>query len=413
MGPVAASAWEPGAPGAPQQPFARYRKLLYSYQRARAAGWTDDDFLSLVHDCDAAVAAVDGRGFRPTPFARSEALSDALGFSRTGGVWVKDETANVAGSHKGRHLMGVLLHLELVERLGLAPSPRPKLAIASCGNAAVAAAVIAAAGSWQLEVFVPGGAEPAVVARLEHLGAEVTVCPRPPGTAGDPTYESLKRAIAGGALPFTCQGNLNGLAIEGGETLGYEMVSGLLASAIELDHLVVQVGGGALASSCAQAFTEAVGAKALARLPRFHTVQTMCAHPLERAHRLVREGLLSPATQADAAPDDIDRALREAAAHRSIYMRPWPTEPKSIATGILDDETYDWLAVVGAMLRTGGQTTVVSEDLLGRARDLARAAGFRAGPTGGAGLAGLVALRSQGAVGPHERAAVIFTSAHG
>ena len=105
---------------------------------------------------------MDGHGFGATPFGRSEHLSKSLGFEAGGGVWVKDETGNVAGSHKGRHLMGVLLHLEVAERLGLAgPGPSPDLAIASCGNAALAAAVVAAAGRRRLRVFVPVDAEPA------------------------------------------------------------------------------------------------------------------------------------------------------------------------------------------------------------------------------------------------------------
>ena len=53
-------------------------------------------------------------------------------------------------------------------------------------------------------------------------------------------------------------------------------------------------------------------------------------------------------------------------------MWPWETEPHSIAHGILDDETYDWAAVVEAMLTTGGRPVVVSEELLARANQLAR-----------------------------------------
>ena len=54
----------------------------------------------------------------------------------------------------------------------------------------------------------------------------------------------LQGALAEGALPFTCQGNLNGLAIEGGHTLAYEMASDCGRRG-RLDHVVVQVGGGA------------------------------------------------------------------------------------------------------------------------------------------------------------------------
>ena len=43
----------------------------------------------------------------------------------------------------------------------------------------------------------------------------------------------------------------------------------------------------------------------------------------------------------------------------------------SVATGILDDETYDWRAVVEGMLPTRGQPLVVSEDVLLKANRLA------------------------------------------
>ena len=90
-------------------PFLRYRELLHSHHRARAAGMGEDEFVELVRRLDTAVAEVAGVGFRTTPFGRSRLLSDRLGFAPAGGVWVKDETGNVTGSHKGRHLMGVLL----------------------------------------------------------------------------------------------------------------------------------------------------------------------------------------------------------------------------------------------------------------------------------------------------------------
>jgi threonine synthase len=387
------------------EPRARYRELLHSYQRATSGGLTDDGYVALVARLDAAVAAVDGHGFTATPFDRSEKLSEVLGFEGGGGVWVKDETGNVSGSHKGRHLMGVLLHLEVAEQLGLAErAERPVLAIASCGNAALAAAVVAAAGGWQLRVFVPVDADARIVARLGALGAEVVTCPRDHGTVGDPAYTRLREELDAGALPFTCQGNENGLAIEGGETLAYEMVSDLAAGGLSLDHLVVQVGGGALASACVQAFAEAAALGVTGPVPSAHTVQTLGGHPLERAyHRVAR--LLPP----HPGEDDIDRALRKAATERSGYMWPWESEPKSIAGGILDDETYDWLAVVGGMLRTGGSPVIVSEERLAEAVALGQAAGYSADATGCAGLAGLLELLAGGVVRPHEKVAVLFT----
>ena len=183
-------------------------------------------------------------------------------------------------------------------------------------------------------------------------------------------------------------------------------MSDLLASKTELDHLVVQVGGGALASACMQAFAEAKELGAITRGPRAHTVQTFGAHPLERAYRLVER--LLPAT---AGPADLDRALSEAASHRSRYMWPWENEPRSLATGILDDETYDWVAVVRGMLSSGGRPLVVSEERLAQAHALGTDAGFPVDATGSSGLAGLLELRETGIVRPDERAAVLFTGA--
>jgi threonine synthase len=384
-------------------PFLRYRTLMHSYHVATARGLPDAGYRDLVASLDAEVAAVDGHGFRATPFFRSTELSDALGFAADGGVWVKDETGNVSGSHKGRHLMGVLIHLAVMEQAGLLdPARRRDLAIASCGNAALAAAVVARAGGWRLTVFVPPEADALLVRRLDDLGATVVVCPREPGTPGDPTYLRLRRELEAGALPFTTQGPENGLAIEGGLTLGYELVTDLRSP---LHHLIVQVGGGALASSVIQALREAADLGAMTSLPRVHTVQTAGAHPLQRACARVRALLPD-----DPAPDAIQKAMAEAAAHRPEFMWPWETPPRSVAGGILDDETYDWRAVVEGMLATGGRPLVVSEDTLTEAARLAVArTGIPVDATGSSGLAGLAGLRRSGEIGDHDRVAVLFT----
>jgi len=270
--------------------------------------------------------------------------------------------------------------------------------------------VTARAGGWRLTVFVPPDADAGAVDRLRELRANVVACPREPGVLGDPAYLRLRQELKNGALPFTTQGPENGLAIEGGQTLGYELVTDLAGPRSaggpgHLDHLIVQVGGGALASACIQALREAADFGALDRLPRIHTVQTTGAHPLERAYRRVRALL-----RGEPDPDAVRQAMARAAAHRSAFMRPWETQPHSVATGILDDETYDWRAVVEGMLLTGGRPLVVSEDSLVEANRLAVAqTGIPVDPTGSAGLAGLAGLRRSGAIGDDDRVAVLFT----
>ena len=404
-------------------PFIRYRGLLHSCHLARERGMSDGDVVALVERLDRAVGGVDGRGFAATPFVAHGALGAAMGLA-AGRLWVKDETHNVSGSHKARHLMGVLMYLEVVDALGLGPSRAGPLAIASCGNAALAAAVLARAAGRRLDVFVPTWAEAPVVAALERLGARVALCAREPGVAGDPCYRRFQDAVRAGAVPFCCQGPDNGLTIEGGETIAWEMIDALGGRPIA--RLFVQVGGGALASACAQGFADAARLGRVARPPRLHAVQTRGGFPLARAYdRLAREiaGSLElpvsindePSARADAllarAGDPIvDQALRHAATHRSAYMWPWETEPRSIAHSILDDETYDWLAVCEGMIRTGGHPIVVDEDSLVRANTLAReTTGIDVDHTGSAGLAALMQIVAGGADLGDETIALLFT----
>jgi threonine synthase len=355
-------------------------------------------------------------------------LSRELGLG-SGAVWIKDETGNVSGSHKGRHLFGVALWLAVVERLGLAPEPPPPLAIASCGNAALAAAVVARAAGRPLEVYVPPDAHPAVLERLRALGAHLQVCPRSPGVAGDPCYHAFRGEVANRALPFSCQGSDNGLIFDGGATLAWEMVSELLRQGKAVDRLFVQVGGGALASSVWRGLHEAHHLGLLAALPRIHAVQTRGAYPLVRAWDLLSRRILAEhlgLTQGEIVEDPAQRARRIseevpeaqirqelawAARHRSTFMWPWEEEPRSRASGILDDETYDWRAVVEAMLLTGGHPLVVAEDSLEKAENLAQSAGIQADATGAASLAGALELAQAKAFQPQENLAVLLTGA--
>ncbi|MDH5242489.1 MAG: pyridoxal-phosphate dependent enzyme [Chloroflexota bacterium] len=396
-------------------PFVRYRQMFRAWHVARAAGWSDERYVGLVHRLDRAVAAVDGHGFRITPFQRADALSAVLGSSPDDGVWVKDETGGVAGSHKARHLMGIMLELLVGETLDPSLEGRP-LAIASCGNAALAAAVIAHAAGRRLDVFVPTDADPAILARLEHLHARIELVRRPARRHGDPTVRRLLAAVDDGAIPFSCQGPLNGLAIEGGETLAFEMAEAIARERMTLDRVIIQVGGGALASACAQGLAEARALGVLTSVPHIDTVQTTGGWPLLRAYdRLSADldgHLAAPGTRVDVTRSRVRAALDRAAHHRSAYMWPWESEPRSAAHGILDDETYDWLAVVEAMLATGGRALVVEESELLAANELAiRTTGTTADVTGTAGLAGLLHLRRLGAIRSDERVAVLFTGA--
>ena len=157
--------WDPVTAGVTEwptetstNPYLRYRTLQHAYWLNRALGATDADHVALVERLDRAIGTVDGTGFVATPMIElSSASGKALGVDE---AWAKVETRNVAQSHKARHLMGILLHLE-VRRI----SARVPLAIASCGNAAIAAATLGKASRRAVNVFIPTWAKPGMVRR--------------------------------------------------------------------------------------------------------------------------------------------------------------------------------------------------------------------------------------------------------
>ncbi len=374
-------------------PFVAFRRYLAWDSFAAANGMTEAARTALVRQIDSDVAGVAGTGFHVTPFERADALSDALHFDMDGGVWVKDETGQVAGSHKARHLLTILLHLLTAETLDLAPwtdaADRPPLAIASCGNAAYAAATLATAARWPLRVFVPTNADPVVLALLVELRAEIVVCPRrsadPPG---DPCIHRFREAVAAGAIPFTVQGPENAWCLDGGRTIGWEMARQFEEHVIgpPLDRIFIQVGAGTFAATTMSGFTMS------GVTPRLHAVQTDSCAPLERAYAKARQ----------------PGGAAAMAAHWGEYMWPWEQVGHSAADGILDDETYDWVPVVRAMLDGNGSPVVVPESRVAEANELVRATtSVNASHTGTAGLAGLLAVRDE--VAADERVAVIFS----
>ena len=77
-------------------------------------------------------------------------------------------------------------------------------------------------------------------------------------------------------------------------------------------------------------------------------------------------------------------------------MWAWENEPVSLADGILDDETYDWVADIAQIQRTGGRVVVASELQVVAASSIApQTTSIDASPTGTAGVAGLLSIRAE------------------
>jgi threonine synthase len=337
---------------------------------------SDALFVEIVEGLEAAIADVEGRGFVESPVYDGSALAAACGVNIE--LHIKSEVNNVGGSHKARHLMGVALHMLVAEAQGAEVTN--ELAIASCGNAAMGAGVIAAAMKRPLQVYVPVWADEVVVSRLHDLGSVVNRCERREGESGDPAYLRFSEAVVRGATPFCVQGTDQPRTFDGGRTLGWEFADQVPG----IEVIYIQVGGGALATSVSRAMPEA----------RLNPVQAQGCAPLRRAW-----DLLSPEFDLDAA-----------AADPGSYMWPW-VNPQSEADGILDDITYDWLPLLERTRETGGEPVVALEPTIVEAHRLAHEhTDINVAVTGAAGLAGLITAPPTGANSDHRpKTAIIFS----
>ena len=334
-------------------PLVRYRRRSAWWSFARANGMSDAGTVALAQSV--------GGGFAVSPFSHHGGISSALEVD----VWAKDETGSVGGSHKARHLIGIMLHLRAAEERGMLTSRLP-LAISSCGNAALAAATLASAEKWPLRVFVPTWMDPAFGVGLDRFGAVVHRCERTPESGpGDPAMAAFEQAVAYGSIPFSVQGPANAWCLDTGRSIGWEMAEVLADGG--LSAVYIQVGGGALATCLGAGLGSSIPVVA---------VQTEGCAPFAAA-----------LARADLVPDP-ER-------HWPEVMVPW-SDPVSLADGILDDETYDWIGVRRAVRASGGRSVVATEALVVAAAELVARTGPPTSPTGTAGLAGLMTELAEG-----------------
>ncbi len=428
-----------------ENPFLIFKELFYSYHLAQKL---DVDYEAIVESINLKLKEVGGIDFRITPIIHGDAS--------LGKVFIKDETGNVSGSHKARHIMGNILYLEVL-RLAEIIKERPQLAIYSCGNAALAAATVAKAAGYKIDVFVPPDINPKVDQQLLAYQANVVKCIRKDGESGDPCYNRFQEALKEGAVACSCAGTDNWSNIEGGQTLFLEALSQFTSVGIDqsdklpIDSVVIQVGGGALASSGVKTAQEIVELGYSKRLPKIYTVQTQGAFPLARAYALIIKEIaghndlkcsleftkcddLECCQKANQSigkylsekkseleniivfikdnfnSDKVLNTLKQARRNRSHYMWAWESTPQSIAHGILDDITYDWFKIIEGMLQTGGMPVVVSEKVLKSTNVAAiEATGIQVDHTGTSGLAGALELLRLGHIDKTEKILVLFT----
>lgn len=426
-----------------ESPLVAFRELLGSWQLAHSLG-VGDQWEALVRAFSNKAESELGETLVQTPLVTADALAQDIGLPR-GTLHVKNETVQLTGSHKSRHLASAVFYLEA---LRLVHGTRPAdLAIFSCGNAALGGAAVAKVAGYPLHAFVPDHVNPAIEQRLRELGTDVVKVRRDAAAGGgDPCHNRYLEALrCNGWIPFSCYGHDNWASVEGAETIAAEIAMALHPK--PLDAIVVQVGGGGLAHGIVNGFRTLERAGVIPRMPRIFTCQTESCHPLARGylqlllqlhaagavnlpaalHADLTAGMATPAllrqhadslrsaaemirTKFQASPA-IPQVLAAARRGRAHLFPAWADNvPESLADGILDDTTYDGVEVAIGMLESGGLPVIASEEELRTAWSAAHHhTAIRPSPTGSSGLAGLQILMAQGTLAAGEQVCVLFT----
>jgi threonine synthase len=304
-----------------------------------------------------------------TPLVRADALAAELGI--TGGLWVKDDSANPTHSFKDRV---VSIALTAAKGLGFT-----RFACASTGNLANSVAAHSARAGIPSTVFIPSDLEPGKIVTTAVYGGDVV--------AIDGSYDDVNRLcselIETDEFEDTAFVNVNvrPYYAEGSKTLGYE-VAEQLGWRLP-DQVVIPMASGELLTKVDKAFTELVEIGLVPDTPwRVFGAQSEGCNPIARA---LHEGT--------------DTIV--------------PVRPTGIAKSLNIGDPAAGLYALEAVRRTGGWMDYADDDEIRDAiRLLARTTGVFAETAGGVTAAVLGKLVAAGKLDPAAET-VVFNTGEG
>ncbi len=292
-----------------------------------------------------------------TPLVRTDRLGTSLGAPN---LWVKDDGVNPTGSFKAR---GQSCALSMAKELGIT-----KVAIPSAGNAAGALANYAAAAGLEAHIFMPKDVPQSNYLECKAAGAHVTLVD---GLISDCGKIVASRKDAEGW--FDVSTLKEPYRIEGKKTMGYEIAEQF---GWDLpDAIFYPAGGGVGLIGMWKAFEEMeqlgwIGQKR----PKMIAVQAEGCQPVVRAWEQGKE--------------------------RSDFFEGAQT----VASGLRVPKALGDFLMIRAMKASGGCAIAVSDDeMLDAGVELATAEGIFAAPEGGACVAALRKLLSNGFLKAEER----------
>jgi threonine synthase len=298
-----------------------------------------------------------------TPLLKVDRLGSKLGAKN---LWVKDEGINPTGSFKAR---GLSCAMSMCVELGLR-----KVAIASAGNAGSALAAYAAAAGIEAYIYMPRDVPQSNYTECRAYGAHVTLVD---GLISDCARLIAERKDAEGWFDISTL--KEPYRIEGKKTMGYEVAEQFVWTLP--DAIFYPTGGGVGLIGMWKAFEEleALGWISGHR-PKMIAVQAAGCQPVVRAF--------------------------EGGESRSTFWE----NAQTLAAGLRVPKPLGDALSLAAIRASGGTAIAVSDtELLDASIELATASGIFPAPEGGACVAALEKLLSNGFLKPEERIVIYNT----
>jgi threonine synthase len=299
-----------------------------------------------------------------TPLVRADRLGRSLGLER---LLIKDESLNPTNSFKARGLSAAVTR---AYHLGA-----KVLSIPTAGNAGNALAAYAARAGLEARVFIPRDVKTPFIRECELYGAAVEL------VDGLITDAGRIAAERGKPLGWYDVSTLKEpYRIEGKKTMGYELAEQLDWTLP--DWIIYPTGGGTGMVGMWKAFEEmsALGWIDPVRRPRMVSVQASGCAPIIRA---------------------FDAGTEKAA--------PWEGA-RTIADGLRVPRAIGDFLVLRAVRESGGTALAVDDaDMVTAMREIGSLEGVSAAPEGGAALAALRRLVSDGRIKPRETVVLFNT----
>jgi len=303
-----------------------------------------------------------GEGF--TPLFHAKSLGRSVGLDR---LYIKDESLNPTNSFKAR---GQSAAITRAKYLGATT-----IALPTAGNAGNAASAYAAAAGLACEVFIPRDAKRPFVDECRLYGANVTL------VDGLITDAGRMAAETGKPLGWYDVSTLKEpYRIEGKKTMAYE-----LAEQLDWqwpDWIVYPTGGGTGMVGMWKAFDELerIGWMPKGKRPRMVSVQAENCAPIVRAFQQGTE-----------------------------KAEPW-ADATTLADGLRVPRAIGDFLILRAVRESGGTALAIADRaMVAGMLQIGKHEGVSAAPEGGAALAAIEQLASNGTMARHE-SVVLFNT---